>query len=126
MRDAGDAFGEGVENGGGAAHGVVLERSTSGKHEDDDRGDEIFTQQDGGDDREAGEEVRSEVECDQFPEEIDKEGDASGGKDDPEGEGMAGEKVDRDAGSGAKGDIGFPGEAVCGRSADGWGHWEYP
>lgn len=42
VRDAGHAFDEGGQDGGGPLHGIVLEGSAARKHEDDNGADEIL------------------------------------------------------------------------------------
>ena len=62
--DAGQAFGEGGQGGGGAADGIGFKGFAAGEHEDDHGAGQVFAQQGRGDDGDAGEEVGAELQAD--------------------------------------------------------------
>ena len=57
VRHRGHALGERMEDGGGAADGVTLQCFTARKHQHNQCTREVFTQQRGGYNRDAGEQV---------------------------------------------------------------------
>ena len=85
MGDGRHAFGEGREDGRGAADGVGLEGFAAGEHEDDECAGQVFAEQDGGDDRDAGEEVGTELAIGELDEELPNQRDAAEGEREPEG-----------------------------------------
>ena len=61
MGDGRHPLGEGCEDRGRAADGVGFERFAAGKHEHDERAGQVFAQQNGGDDRDAGQEIGAKL-----------------------------------------------------------------